>query len=239
METTAYLFLSLLIATLGFIFWYTLSPSLRLPKRFQIQYDINPAYFNRILRRRLAGFLIYGLLPVLLIFKWKVLGEVRLEDLQISFAWNGSVTFWILILVPLALLFSFLSAGRSSNLIEYPEIRVTLWTPYRIFLSALYWILYLVALEFLFRGLILQSVLMATRNEFAAILVSTGLYAMTHYFKNNRNSSLSIPYGLIMAYVTLASGSLLPAILVHTIGGLTTEWLAIYKHPELQVRFRF
>lgn len=238
MEST-YVFLSILLATLGFLLWYAISSSLRLPKSFQIHYDVNRSYFNRILRRRLAGFLIFGLLPVLLIFYWKVLGDVSLQDLNISFAWKEGVSFWVLILVPLSMLFGLISAGRGNNLVEYPEIRVTIWTPYLVFLSALYWILYLVALEFLFRGLLLQSVLLETRSTWMAILISTGLYAMIHYFKDNRISILSIPYGLIAAYVTLDTGSLLPTIFMHAIGGLVTEWLAIYKHPELQFRSRF
>ena len=47
---------------------------------------------------------------------------------------------------------------------------------------------------------------------------------------------MSLPYGLIMAYATLDSGSLLPTILVHVIGGLLTEWLAIRRHPEIKVQ---
>jgi membrane protease YdiL (CAAX protease family) len=229
---TKYLLLSLITATAGFILWYALSSSLRLPKTFQIQYDVNTSYFNRILRRRLAGFLIYGLIPWLLIFHWKVIGEVSLSDLLISFEWNSQVTFWVLILIPVSVIYNWINAGKRYNQIEYPEIRVTIWTPWLMVVSAFFWIIYLAALEFLFRGLVLSSVYLNTNNIWAAILISTGLYAMIHYFKDNRIALFCIPYGLVMAYVTLDSGSLLPAILVHIVGGLVNEWVAIAKHPE-------
>jgi membrane protease YdiL (CAAX protease family) len=229
---TKYLLLSLIAATAGFILWYALSASLRLPKTFQIQYDVNISYFNRILRRRLAGFLIYGLIPWLLIFHWKVIGEVSLSDLLISFEWNSQVTFWVLILIPVSVIYNWINAGKRYNQIEYPEIRVTIWTPWLMVVSAFFWIIYLAALEFLFRGLVLSSVYLNTNNIWAAILISTGLYAMIHYFKDNRIALFCIPYGLVMAYVTLDSGSLLPAILVHIVGGLVNEWVAIAKHPE-------
>ncbi len=235
METT-YLLLSLITATVGFIIWYALSSSLRLPKTFQVQYDVNTSYFNRILRRRLAGFLIYGLLPYLLIIHWGILGNVSLAQLGISFEWNSKVSWWLLILIPLAVLYGGISPRNRNNLIEYPEIRVTVWTPYLLLLSALFWILYLVALEFLFRGLVLQSVLMSTGDEWTAILISTGIYAMIHYFKNNRIAIFCIPFGLLTAYVTLETGSLLPAILIHVVGGLVTEWAAITRHPEMSFK---
>lgn len=233
---TGYLILALLNGTLGFMLWYALSSSLGLPKSFQIQYDINVSYFRRILRRRFAGFLIYGVLPLVLIFKFNVLGEVAFADLGISFRWDNRVAMWLAILLPITLVINLLSARSRETLINYPEIRVTIWTPRMLFMSALYWIMYLVAMEFLYRGLILQSLFMNTGNVWWTIIISACLYAMIHYFKDNRISVMSLPYGLIMAYATLDSGSLLPTILVHVIGGLITEWLAIRRHPEIKVQ---
>jgi hypothetical protein len=234
-----YLVLSVTTATLGFLIWYALfSLSLRLPKSFQVQFDINRSYFNRILRRRLTGFVVYGLIPYLLFFKWQIAGDPVAEGLNISFAWNSEVTRWMLMLMPLVILFNWMSAKKQNTLVEYPEIRVTIWTPYLVFLSAFFWILYLVGMEFMFRGLILQSALLATGSKLPAILISTGMYAMIHYFKNNRISILSVPFGAITAYVTLDCGSLLPTIFVHVVGGLLSEWIAIRMHPELKFQLR-
>lgn len=233
---TGYLILALLNGTLGFVLWYALSSSLRLPKSFQVQYDINVSYFRRILRRRLAGFLIYGAFPLILILKFKVIGPVDFADLGINFGWNSRVALWLAILLPITLVFSFLSARSRERLVNYPEIRVAIWTPKMLFLSALFWIMYLVAMEFLYRGLILQALYLNTESLWWTVIISACLYAMIHYFKDNRLSIMSLPYGLIMAYVALDCGSLLPTILVQVIGTLVVEWLAIRHHPEIKVQ---
>jgi len=228
-----YLLLSLLTATVGFIIWYALCSSIRLPKSFQIQFDINGPYVRRILRRRVLGFLIYFLVPYLLIFHWNVLGQVSWSDLNISFEWNAMVIRWVLIFSVLILLLSWFGAGSRYNLTEYPEIRVTRWTPSLLLFSALSWLLYLLALEFLFRGLVLQSALMYTGVEWMAIAISAGLYGMIQYFKNNQIAVFAIPLAVLTCYATLDSGSLIPALFLHFVGGQVTEWLAIAKHPEI------
>ncbi len=234
METT-YLLLSVAVATLGFLLWYGLSSSLRLPKSFQIQFDINQAYAGRIMRRRIVGFVIYGLIPWLLIFKLNVLGNVSPEDLKVSFEWNNRVTRWVLIFLPLLILFNIRGAGSRYNLTEYPEIRVTIWTRSLVFWNAVSWFLYLVALEYTYRGLLLQSSLMVTGSDWMAIVISVGIYSMIHYFKNNQLSVFAVPFSAILCYATLdCDGSLIPAIVVHFVGGQITEWLAISKHPEIK-----
>ncbi len=234
---TDYLLLSTMISTLGFLIWYGFFAAYRLQPSFQVQFDINDSYANRMLRKKWVGALIYGLLPYLLIFFWEVLGNVSWRDLQISFEWNNRVAYWFLISTPIILIINFFGAGNPSRLTLYPEIRVTIWSPWLIFISALSWVAYLVALEFLFRGLLLQSILMNVGNQWVAIFICTGMYAMTHYFKNSRISVFCIPYGFIICYITLDCGSLLPAIYAHVLNALLMEWVSIYKHPELKVQF--
>lgn len=232
---THYLLLSLVTATLGFLIWYALSPSLRLPKSFQVQYDVNHSYFHRILRRRMAAFLIYTIAPIIFISMSGQFEGMTLIDLGISFEWNPKVTFWVLLTVPLSILYNWFNANKKYNLIDYPEIRVTIWPPFNLFLSAAGWAVYLFGMEFLYRGLVLQSVYMNTGggNIWPAIFISTGIYAMIHYFKDNRISVFCIPYGLIACYITLDSGSLLPAYLLHFSAALINEWATIYYHPEM------
>lgn len=240
----AYLMLSLLLATFGFRLWYFLSPSLRLPKSYQIQYDINTSYFYRIIRRRLAGFILYGALPYWLIFHKKVLGEVSLADLGFSFSWNADVSFWVAVLIPVGLFFTWRNFRYRSTLVNYPEIRLTIWTPMMLVVSAICWVLFLVGMEFLFRGLVLHSLVQAGEGVYATpwlqlwgpIVIATGLYAMIHYFKNDRVSWVCIIYGLGLGYVTLKTGSLLPTIILHITSGFFTEWFAIWRHPEIKVQ---
>lgn len=234
METN-YLLLSLGTATFGFLIWYAASASLRLPQSFQIQFDINRPLVNRFLRRRLLMFILYVAIPLLLIFKWRLLGNVTWDDLGIRFSFNKQAMIWTVILVPVAFFYNFLSGGRDNNLIEFPEIRVTRWTTKLIILSVLTWCIQIFSLELLFRGFLLQSLLQYGLGTLPAILVSTGIYALTQYFKRNRISVFSIPYGLVACYIVIQTSSILPVIIIHLSNALFNEWISIKKHPEIKM----
>lgn len=231
-----FLLLSLGTASFGFIIWYILSSSLRLPKSFQIQYDINEPYVNRIYRRRLIMFILYALIPYLLIAKREILGpNVSLSDLGIHFTWNMDATLIIAVAVPLLFIYHMFSSGKDYNLVEYPEIRVTNWTKTIFILSAITWIFQIFAMEFLFRGLLLQSLMGCGLNGVFATIISTGLYAMTHYFKRNRISFFSIPFGLLACTIVIYTNSIIPVIIIHLANTYFSEWFSIRKHPEIKI----
>lgn len=228
------LIFSIIAATFGFVLWFTLSPSLRLPKSFQVHFDVNYTYANRVIGRRILGFLIFCLLPLLLLLKWEILGPMEFSDLNIHFGWNRRATFWTLSLLPLILFFGWSNTKRDFTLAEYPEIRVTRWTPWLLITNALSWILYLFALEFLYRGLLLQSLLMVL-DKWGAIMACAGIYIMIHYYKRNMVSLFSIPYGVLAAYITIDTGSILPVIVLHIANAFITEGFSIARHPEIKV----
>ena len=233
METN-YLLLSIGTATFGFVIWFLLSASLRLPKTFQIQFDINGPFINRIFRRRILMFILYAMIPYLLIVVWNVLGNVTTPDLGINFGWNSKATFWVLILVPVAVIYNLFASKSDSNLTEFPEIRVTRWTIRIFILSALTWAFQVFAMEFLYRGLLLQSLRAHGLSDLIAIILSTGVYTMSHYFKQNLITILSIPYGLLACYIVIDTSSLLPVIIIHLANALCNEWFSIWRHPEIR-----
>lgn len=234
METN-YLLLAIGTATFGFIIWYALSASLRLPNTFQIHYDINTPYMNRIFRRRILLFLIYTFIPCLLIVQWGILGHVTFGDLGVHFIWSGKTTLWIVALIPLSLLYNLMICGKDFNLVENPEVRLTVWTPKIFIQSAITWMLFVFSIEFLFRGLLLQSLLMYGFSTLYAIIISTGIYALTNYFQKSRASWFSIPFGLVAGYIVVDTQSIWPVIIIHLCHALFNEWLSIRKHPEIRL----
>lgn len=231
---TEYLLLSVATATFGFLIWYAASATLRLPKKFQVQFDINKPFTNRYLRRRILIFLLYVLVPYVLIMDFHVLGTVSLDDLGIHFSWNSRATFWTLVLVPVVIFGTFFYSKQTSNLVEFPEIRVTLWTPRIYLMSSISWAFQIFALEFLYRGLLLQSLRMSGLSDLTAILLSTGIYALSHYFKGSVKSFISIPYGVLACYIVIDSNSLLPVFIIHLSNALFTEWFSVRRHPEMR-----
>ena len=232
----ALLILTLSTASVGFIVWYYLSSSLRLPVRYQIMYDANPPYVNRIFRRRVLGMFIYALIPLFIIRYTNWIGKPTLADLNISFHLDNKVALYTLIGVVGVLIISFFTTKQHSSLEQYPEVRVRFWRPNILFFSALWWVLYIAAFEFFYRGLLFQSLRFVLENDVLAIVACTALYGLSHYFKLNRVTIASFLYGALACYVVLETGSLLPVMITHIALTLFVEWFSIRYHFEMYAR---
>jgi hypothetical protein len=232
----ALLILTLATASIGFIIWYWLSSSLRLPVRYQIMYDANPPYVNRVFRRRVLGIFIYGLIPFYIIRHTNWIKKPTLADLNISFHIDQEVAIYTLAGVALVFLISILTTPTHASLEQYPEVRVRFWRPNILFFSALWWIFYIAAFEFFYRGLLFQSFRLALDNDVLAIAATTSLYCLLHYFKLNRVTIASFFYSVLACWVVLKTGSLIPVIATHIALTLSIEWLSILHHREMYVR---
>ncbi len=233
MKTTL-LLLTIGFAMFGFLAWYALSATLRHRKTFQIQFDICSPYVNRFYRRRVLLFIIYVLLPFLAIFHWQYAGTLSSGIFMDLFNWNQQATLWTVALVPVALIYNMIYAGRDFNLTEFPEIRVTRWTPKILMLSAITKAMQVFAIEFMFRWLLLGAVIYVGFNDISAIIIAAGLFALTNYYKANRYALFSIPYGILAGYITLTTNTLLPVFIIHLAFSLFNEWFSVRKHPEMR-----
>lgn len=232
----ALLILTLSTASIGFIIWYFLSSSLRLPVRYQIMYDANPPYVNRIFRRRIAGLFIYGLIPLYIIRCTEWIHCPTLDHLNIHFTWNEEVALWTVCGAFIVLIVTLMTTPKHESLEQYPEVRVRFWRPNILILSAVYWILYITAYEFFYRGLLFQSLRLSFGNDLVAVVGTTAIYSLSHYFKLNRITIASIIYGAISCYIVIVTESLIAPIVIHLSSCLFTEWLSIKHHREMYVR---
>lgn len=189
------------------------------------------AEVSRILRQRFTGFIFFGVLPVVVsifLFRFPIQG----------YGWNfmnpGGVIFWVLLLTPPILLINYLNASGKSNLDMYPQIRVSEWTPRILLVSAVSWITYLLAYEFMFRGFLLFSLYHSFGSQFA-IAVNTSLYALVHLPKGMKETLGAIPLGIVLCILTLQTGNIWTAVLVHVIMAISNEWWSIRAHPNMKV----
>ena len=232
----AFLIMTLSVATIGFSIWYNLSSSLRLPVRYQVMYDSNPPYVQRIFRRRMYGLIIYGLIPLYTILCTKWLKGFSLDDLPI-FSFSNKAALFTAIGIALMVIVSLITAHRQTSLEQYPDVRIRFWEPRILIFSSIWWILYTAAFEFFYRGLLLHSFLMNfDGNEPLAIAASTSLYVLSQYFRRNRVSFFTILYGIAACIVTLRTQSIFPAIISLMTLSLLMEWLSILHHKEMYVR---
>jgi membrane protease YdiL (CAAX protease family) len=78
------------------------------------------------------------------------------------------------------------------------------------------WLVYLVGYEALFRGLLLP-LLARELTLWPGIAVTTGLYVLAHLARPSAESLASIPAGFVLAAITLLTGSILAAVVLHWI----------------------
>jgi membrane protease YdiL (CAAX protease family) len=231
----AFLLLTLITATIGFILWYSVSSSLRLPVQYQVHYDANPPYVNRVLRRRALAAILFAGIPLFIIHFTGLIGHPSWNELNVDFTWNGQVALYSGIGIAVAFLFSLLTTKSHANLEVFPEVRVRFWRPGIIIWSALSWVLYVFAIEFFYRGLLLQSLLFKL-DIVSAIAICAALYSLTHYFRRNRMTIAGILWGVLSCHIVLLTESLLAVIIIHLAFCLFVEWFSIRNHVEMYVR---
>jgi membrane protease YdiL (CAAX protease family) len=132
------------------------------------------------------------------------------------------------LVVPLA----YFSAKKPKNLVNYPQIRAKNWTKKIVFINALGWAIYLFGYEFLFRGVLLFP-LVDSIGVWPAIAVNIALYSATHIPKGLDETIGAIPLGLVLCLLTLASGTIWIAFLVHVAMAWTNSFTALKFHPEI------
>ena len=131
-------------------------------------------------------------------------------------------------------LINYLNRKNSDNIKLYPQIREKKWTIKLVIISALGWILYLFAYEFMLRGFLLFSCFYAF-GIWPAIIINIGIYSLVHVSKGMKEAIGAIPLGLILCLLTLKSGSIFTAFIIHITMALSNEWLTLSIHPDINL----
>ena len=225
-----------LLLTLVFfsIYWFT-SKSEKIKKRFYDKYDHDQASFKHIFFTKYFGFISMGILPT--IFCLVFLPELTLADLGLTFIYKTAQfsIFWILGLSILIIPLVYFSAKKPKNLVNYPQIRAKVWTKKMIFINALGWFLYLFGYEFLFRGILLIP-LIEPLGMWPAIAINIALYSATHIPKGLDETVGAIPLGFVLCLLTISSGTIWIAFIVHVVMAWTNTFTALKFHPEMNLK---
>lgn len=231
-KTDMHSFLPVMLTLISFIlFWFT-SKSDKVKEYFYAKYDHDKASVNHITFNRILGFLTMGVIPA--IISLALLPEYRIADFGLTIiphtigytiAWTAGLS---LLVIPLA----YFSARKPKNLVNYPQIRARKWTKQTIYLNALGWALYLLGYEFLFRGILLFPLVKAL-GVWPAIAINIAMYAATHIPKGLDETIGAIPLGLVLCVLTLISGTIWIAVLVHIVMAWTNCFTAMRFHPDI------
>lgn len=226
-------FLPIILALVFFVIYWFTAQSPQIKDYFHKKYDFDEASFKHIFFTKIFGFISMGVLPVIccLIF----LDEIPFADYGLTFIPETSLfsLVWIAGLSVLVIPLVYFSAKKPKNLINYPQIRSKIWTSKMVRMNALGWFLYLFGYEFLFRGVLLIP-LIEPLGVWPAIAINIALYSATHIPKGLDETIGAIPLGLVLCLLTLSSGTIWIAFLVHVAMAWTNTFTSLKFNPEMQ-----
>ncbi len=228
-------YLQFLIAVLwsavGFGVYYFLAKSSSVTLRI---WKINPSLdflVKKVVLQRIWGFLFLGIVSAIII---QLVFNDNLRNFGLGFSFLNSPPWWVLLLLVVIVAAGYFNASKQGNLALYPQIRIKQWSHSILALSGVSWILFLVGYEFLFRGFLLYATLQIMA-PWAAIALNCSLYAFAHFYKGPGETFGAIPLGVLLCYLTLLTGNIWTAVIIHSFMALSNEWWSIRANPEIKV----
>ncbi len=195
---------------------------------------LHPDNMLSVLLQRISAIFLFGLIPaILLVFLF------RNNPSSYGFEMKNSLVTLIVVIITaiITLSISWITSRSKENLATYPQIREKEWTISLLSLSAISWIAYLFAYEFMYRGFLLFSCYYAF-GTWPAIFINISLYSLTHLVKNKREGIGAFFIGIILCSLVLYVGSLWVAFYIHVIMALSNEWFSIRIHPDMNFNFK-
>lgn len=230
MEKSASIQLVLLaLASAGF--YQLLISSARIKNRVCKSSTRNEANNKWHLFQRFTGAIILGIIP----FAFNTIFADSLFDfpgVSIGNVFNGfSISIYISLLLVVV---NLIIASRKEHHIVFPYLKYNEWNFKFTMINVASWSAYLVAYEYLLRGVLLFAAAHVAGN-FIAIVLNLAVYSLMHYNKGRQQLLACIPFGLLMCIISLATQSFAGAALIHLSFAISFEG-AVLHHKKLQLR---
>lgn len=183
--------------------------------------------------RKGLGFICLGVIPGALFLFFLDIDQVKYKIPGLSsYPW---------ILLPLiffiVIITSYLSARRPEVRSVIPQMRLTAWGTREIAASAAGWAVYLFAYEFIFRGLLLFA-FVPSFGITTAVIINVALYSAFHLPNGKSETIAAIPFGLILCFISLSSGSFLTAFLLHYAFAVSTEMFSVHFNEQMRFNIK-
>ena len=140
---------------------------------------------------------------------------VRLGDARYGFR-------FLIAGIPVVLLVAFLGAGSPQMQAEYPLAKSAMGHPNLFLIIEIFYVIYYVSWEFLFRGFMLFG-LEKRFGALMAILIQTIPSAIVHIGKPAGESFAAILAGIVFGYLAIRTRSILYPLILHVLVGLGTD----------------
>jgi membrane protease YdiL (CAAX protease family) len=215
------------------IYWFILK-SHKIRHSFYSRDGSCEASRKHILFTKYVGVMTMGVLPLVFVLLW--MPGYGLKDIGISLnaeSWNLTV-YSILGLSTIIVPVTYLSGKNPEMLKNYPEIRSKEWTVGMVIQYGLAWAFYLLAYEILFRGILLFPLVDAL-GIWPAIVVNMALVSTMHIPKGLGETIGSPLMSLVLCWLTIKTGNIWTAFIVHIMVAWTNCFTALKYHPEMKL----
>lgn len=225
--------LPVVLTIVFYTLYWLVAGSGKLKGKLDGAYEPLRANILHVVLKRSAGFLLLGVLPlaimVLLNDNYTLADAgIRLNPETTRFT-VLSIILLSLVIIPIV----FFSAGKPDVFTIYPEIRASCWTVGLLSAESVTWAIYLLGYEVLFRGVLLFG-LAGTTGPVTATVINVIIYSAAHLPKGKTETLAAIPFGIILCILTLRSGTIWIAFIMHLVNALTATFTAIRSNPEMR-----
>jgi hypothetical protein len=221
----------LLLFTVGFTAYYFLWKSPGISGWMMDRYGTRRGTIAHALFHKLLMLVFLGLIPAAVM---RAVFRVDLAEYGLRGVRSAPAALLTALLCLLAGAAAYASPAHRKPGGQYPQMQLARWTPGLWLLEALPWAAFLLAYEFMFRGLLLHSML--AWGAWPAIAVNTALYTCTHHHKGLEESIGALPLGVLLCLLTLATGSFWPAYFIHLSLAVFNSLGAVVRKPSLGFR---
>lgn len=212
------------------IYWFvTINPKIKF--WFFTNYQEEKAWTYYVLFQKLTGVLFLGIIPLIVVLTTTGYSP---GELGINLKRYSESLTYIAILGIMILLLNFFASKNPERLKDNPQMRITNWSKKILVVNVAGWILYLLAYEILFRGILL-FLCYDSFGFWPAVAINLGLYTTTHIPKGAGETFGTIPYGLLLCFITISTGSILVALATHLILALSNDLFSIYHNTEMKI----
>lgn len=222
------------VGLIGFIiFWFT-QKSAGLRQKMLNRHGNDKGWTRFISSTRILGGLTIGFLT--LVVYLLVFPGTKLLDIGFGFIKETCLAtlLWSLGLAVIIVPMTYFSAKKPANLTNYPQIRAKEWTRSMIFWNLFSWAFYLLGYELFFRGLLLFP-LVAKIGLWPAIAINIGMYSATHVPKGLNETIGAIPLSVVLCLLSVSTGTIWIAFLVHVAMAWTNSLASLKFHPEMKI----
>jgi membrane protease YdiL (CAAX protease family) len=221
---------ALVTTTLGFLTYLSILLAPRVEEYFLAHYGSKRGQtLHVLLANKWSGTALLGLFPLLLIRF--VLGQ-PLSDYGAGPVQHPNTWRWMLLVSTLVLAMVWSHSRKPQHYSMYPLIRRTTWSRGLLLQSLMASSAFIIAYEFLFRGFLLFACLPLT-GPWVAIALNVLIYALAHVHKGIGETLGSVPFGVLLCWVTLSTGTIWAATGIHLVMTLSADLFGLYFNPNM------